>query len=168
MEPERSKLLRCCSKLVGIGIRIISGSDTRTFVIRPVFHTLRLEKTQFFQFFPKFSNPQIPIPGWPQTRATLRRFVFVFKYRYPCLDFRAKQNSRPMISGLNLFGKNGKLEKSFEADALNTSRKTVLEVEAGRGVTNHQFLKDLNNLHVREISFRYNSDRFSKAPSRLI
>ena len=31
----------------------------------------------------------------------------------------------------------------FEADGLNPKTKTVIEVEAGRGVTNHQFLKDL-------------------------
>ena len=42
-----------------------------------------------------------------------------------------------------LFGKNGKLEKYFEADGLNAKTKTVIEVEAGRGVTNYQFLKDL-------------------------
>lgn len=42
-----------------------------------------------------------------------------------------------------LFGKNGTLEKYFEADGLNKNTKTVIEVEAGRGVTNHQFLKDL-------------------------
>lgn len=42
-----------------------------------------------------------------------------------------------------LYGKNGSLEKYFEADGLNKTYKTVIEVEAGRGVTNHQFLKDL-------------------------
>jgi len=42
-----------------------------------------------------------------------------------------------------LFGKNGKLEKYFEADAYHEKNKTVIEVEAGRGVTNYQFLKDL-------------------------
>ena len=42
-----------------------------------------------------------------------------------------------------LFGRNGNLDKYFEADGLNTNTKTVIEVEAGRGVTNHQFLKDL-------------------------
>lgn len=42
-----------------------------------------------------------------------------------------------------LFGRNGKLEKSFEADAFDTQYRTVLEIEAGRGVTNYQFLKDL-------------------------
>lgn len=42
-----------------------------------------------------------------------------------------------------LFGKNGILDKYFEADGLNLETKTVIEIEAGRGVTNHQFLKDL-------------------------
>jgi hypothetical protein len=42
-----------------------------------------------------------------------------------------------------LFGLNGILEKSFEADAYHNENKTVLEIEAGRGVTNYQFLKDL-------------------------
>ena len=42
-----------------------------------------------------------------------------------------------------LFGLNGKLEKSFEADAFNDKEGFVVEVEAGRGVTNYQFLKDL-------------------------
>ena len=38
---------------------------------------------------------------------------------------------------------NGKLEKYFDADAYNEELKTVIEVEAGRAVTNYQFLKDL-------------------------
>jgi len=42
-----------------------------------------------------------------------------------------------------LFGRNGKLEKSFEADAYNDKSNIVLEVEAGRGYINNQFLKDL-------------------------
>lgn len=42
-----------------------------------------------------------------------------------------------------LFGRNGKLDKYFEADGLNEEYKTVIEVEAGRAVANYQFLKDL-------------------------
>jgi hypothetical protein len=42
-----------------------------------------------------------------------------------------------------LYGANGKVEKAFEADAYHATQKTVVEVEAGRGVTNYQFLKDL-------------------------
>lgn len=44
-----------------------------------------------------------------------------------------------------LFGPNGRVEKAFDADAAYwdaTMGRFVLEVEAGRGVTNHQFLKD--------------------------
>jgi hypothetical protein len=41
-----------------------------------------------------------------------------------------------------LFGLNGKFEKSFEADAYHSAEKFVVEVEAGRGVVNNQFLKD--------------------------
>ncbi|MDG4850889.1 hypothetical protein, partial [Peribacillus frigoritolerans] len=42
-----------------------------------------------------------------------------------------------------LFGGNNVLEKSFRADAFNEEFKSVIEVEAGRGVLNNQFLKDL-------------------------
>lgn len=42
-----------------------------------------------------------------------------------------------------LFGRNGTLEKYFEADCYNQQENTVIEVEAGRAVTNYQFLKDI-------------------------
>lgn len=42
-----------------------------------------------------------------------------------------------------LFGLNGRAEKSFEADAHHPGAGFVVEVEAGRGVVNNQFLKDL-------------------------
>lgn len=42
-----------------------------------------------------------------------------------------------------LFGLNGRLEKAFDADAYHERAGFVLEVEAGRGVVNNQFLKDL-------------------------
>lgn len=42
-----------------------------------------------------------------------------------------------------LFGRNGVIEKSFEADAWHSDARMVLEVEAGRGYANNQFLKDL-------------------------
>jgi len=41
-----------------------------------------------------------------------------------------------------LFGHNGRITLSFDADAYNPKTKVVLEVEAGRAVTNYQFLKD--------------------------
>jgi hypothetical protein len=42
-----------------------------------------------------------------------------------------------------LFGANGVPAKTFDVDAFHAPTGTVLEVEAGRGVRNHQFLKDL-------------------------
>lgn len=42
-----------------------------------------------------------------------------------------------------LFGRNGSLEKYFEADCYNQKEKVVIEIEAGRAVTNYQFLKDI-------------------------
>lgn len=42
-----------------------------------------------------------------------------------------------------LYGRNGSVSKSFDADAWHREQKVVLEVEAGRGYANNQFLKDL-------------------------
>ena len=41
-----------------------------------------------------------------------------------------------------LFGENDRIIKSFDVDGYHEEFKTVLEVEAGRGVMNNQFLKD--------------------------
>ena len=41
-----------------------------------------------------------------------------------------------------LYGECGAIELHFEADAFNKSTGIVIEVEAGRAVTNYQFLKD--------------------------
>ena len=41
-----------------------------------------------------------------------------------------------------LYGENGKEALSFEVDAYDPTTQTVIEVEAGRGFTNYQFLKD--------------------------
>ncbi len=42
-----------------------------------------------------------------------------------------------------LFGDKSSEQLAFEADAHNKDSKIVIEVEAGRAVTNYQFLKDL-------------------------
>lgn len=42
-----------------------------------------------------------------------------------------------------LYGLNGQMEQQFDADAYNEEKGIVVEVEAGRAVTNYQFLKDL-------------------------
>lgn len=61
------------------------------------------------------------------------------------LDFQIEKSkkSNDKIKVPVLFGQNGKLEKYFDADGYNRISKTVIEVEAGRAVTNYQFLKDL-------------------------
>jgi hypothetical protein len=42
-----------------------------------------------------------------------------------------------------LFSYNNKIDKSFNADALSADGRIVVEVEAGRGFRNNQFLKDI-------------------------
>ena len=42
-----------------------------------------------------------------------------------------------------MYGTNGSEELAFEADAYSAKLKTVVEVEAGRALTNYQFLKDV-------------------------
>jgi hypothetical protein len=61
------------------------------------------------------------------------------------LGFRveAGKTAADKISVPVLFGKNGAPAKLFEADAYHEELRVVVEVEAGRAVTNYQFLKDL-------------------------
>lgn len=61
------------------------------------------------------------------------------------LEFQIEKSKKSIdkIKVPVLFGQNGKLEKYFDADGYNRINKTVIEVEAGRAVTNYQFLKDL-------------------------
>ena len=61
------------------------------------------------------------------------------------LDYKVEISKKSLdkIKVPVLFGSNGKLEKYFDADAYHENLKTVVEVEAGRAVTNYQFLKDL-------------------------
>lgn len=42
-----------------------------------------------------------------------------------------------------LFGRNGEMEKYFEADCYHPIQNVVIEIEAGRAVANYQFLKDI-------------------------
>jgi hypothetical protein len=50
---------------------------------------------------------------------------------------KSQKISRPV-----LYGKDGKVDKQFEVDAWHEETGSIIEVEAGRGVVNHQFLKD--------------------------
>ncbi len=60
------------------------------------------------------------------------------------IGFRVEGGKRAeeKISMPVLFGKNGNLEKKYDVDAYDPNSRTVVEIEAGRGYTNNQFLKD--------------------------
>lgn len=60
------------------------------------------------------------------------------------IGFRVEKSKRTedLVLVPVLFGKNGRMEKSFEADGYLQSAGYVIEIEAGRGVVNYQFLKD--------------------------
>jgi hypothetical protein len=61
------------------------------------------------------------------------------------LGFRVESGKKKIekISVPVLYGNNGVVDKSFDADAYHEKEKFVIEVEAGRGLVNNQFLKDL-------------------------
>ena len=53
------------------------------------------------------------------------------------------KKSKQKISAPVLFGRGGKAARTFDADAYHEGQGFVLEVEAGRAITNNQFLKDV-------------------------
>ena len=57
-------------------------------------------------------------------------------------EVEKSKHSDDLVSVPVLYGQNGKIEKSFEADGYHAASQYVVEVEAGRGVVNYQFLKD--------------------------
>lgn len=59
-----------------------------------------------------------------------------------CFEVEKSKKKEDKISVPVLFGANGKIEKHFDADAYCAEAGYVIEVEAGRGVVNYQFLKD--------------------------
>lgn len=61
------------------------------------------------------------------------------------LNFRVEE-SKASIDKIKvpvLFSINNKIDKSFDADAVSEDGRIVIEVEAGRGYRNNQFLKDI-------------------------
>lgn len=61
------------------------------------------------------------------------------------IGFQVETGKTPaeMINVPVLFGRNNVPDKFFNADALSADGRIVIEVEAGRGVVNNQFLKDI-------------------------
>jgi len=68
------------------------------------------------------------------------------------LDYRVEIGKRreEKVTVPVLFGRNGEVEKSFDADAYNKNLSTVIEVEAASAVTGNQFLKDLFQASMME------------------
>ena len=61
------------------------------------------------------------------------------------LNFRVEKSklTNDKIKVPVLFGINNRIDKFFDADAVSADGKIVIEVEAGRGYRNNQFLKDI-------------------------
>jgi hypothetical protein len=110
-----------------------------------------------WQFFPKWNDaPQIlnqVVECFEQIEAdinldnnTLRsnQVLHIVRPHLEEIGFRVERGNRAdqKIKMPVLFCLNGNPEKSFEVDAYHEPSKAVIEIEAGRALTNHQFLKD--------------------------
>jgi len=78
-------------------------------------------------------------------KLTSNEVLLVLKKNLLSIGFKVEKGNKvdDRIKVPVLFGRDGQLEKSFQVDAFQEETGTVLEVEAGRAVTNYQFLKDL-------------------------
>jgi hypothetical protein len=119
-----------------------------------------------YQYFPKsqklpehllnvvniFKNHEETIDSKPRDRQESNDVLAVVSVDLEVSGFRVEVSKKRegKITVPVLFGKNGKIEKHFDADAWNIETKTVIEVEAGRAVTNYQFLKDLFQASMME------------------
>ncbi len=78
-------------------------------------------------------------------KLTSNNVLLVIRENLLKADFKVEKSGKmeDKIKVPVLFGRDGRLEKSFHVDAFQEETGTVLEVEAGRAVENYQFLKDL-------------------------
>lgn len=99
-----------------------------------------------------FKNHENTIESKPRDRQESNDVLAVVSVDLEVSGFRVEVSKKRegKITVPVLFGKNGKIEKHFDADAWNIETKTVIEVEAGRAVTNYQFLKDLFQASMME------------------
>jgi len=58
------------------------------------------------------------------------------------IGFDVEKDKKNKLKFGVLYGLNGKVLKSFDVDAFHSGEKIILEIEAGRGLANNQFLKD--------------------------
>lgn len=112
-----------------------------------------------YQFYPKNNKLPIFLEGVVTVFEEMTSAISTTSRRYKSNDILLEccegliklgykvegshNNRKKIIEVPVLFGRNNVLEKSFRADAYNEDLKSVIEVEAGRGVLNNQFLKDL-------------------------
>ena len=111
-----------------------------------------------YQFFPKSSGIPEHLLKIVDIFKHKENLISSLKYQLPSNDVlqiisidlerlgyqvEKSKKSEDKIQVPVLFGRNGSLEKYFEADCYNQQENTVIEVEAGRAVTNYQFLKDI-------------------------
>jgi len=78
-------------------------------------------------------------------KLTSNEVLIVLKKSLLSIGFKVEKGNKieDKIKVPVLFGRDGQPEKSFQVDAFQEDTGTVLEAEAGRAVTNYQFLKDL-------------------------
>ena len=110
-----------------------------------------------WQYFPRFSQvPEILTRivqafekvayeiSTPRNQLSSNKVLSVVADHLGLIDYKVVRGKtkKEKICRPILCGKNGVVDKSFEVDAWHEESGTVVEVEAGRAVINHQFLKD--------------------------
>lgn len=79
----------------------------------------------------------------PENKLKSDEVLSVIREDLEAMDFRVEKDKKNKIEIPILFGINGKIEKRFEVDGYNKNTQTIIEIEAGAGVANNHFLKDL-------------------------
>jgi hypothetical protein len=76
---------------------------------------------------------------------TSNNVLLILRESLQNVNFKVEKGnkSEDKIKVAVLFGRDGRLDKSFHVDAFQEETGTVIEIEAGRAVLNYQFLKDL-------------------------
>jgi hypothetical protein len=87
-----------------------------------------------------FAEIDSSIQNYPSNKVLQILAPHLEKFNFRC---EKGKSSDEKISVPVLFGKMNEIDKSFNADAVSSDGKIVIEVEAGRATDNNQFLKDI-------------------------
>ena len=79
----------------------------------------------------------------PENTLSSNEVLHIIREDLELLNYKVENGRGNMVRVPVLYGRNGVLDKSFNADAYAEDLEIVIEVEAGRAVDNNQFLKDL-------------------------